>query len=154
MEIQFWQWIVFGILLILFELLIPSFTICWFGISALGVGVLLLFYPNMSIAFQVLNWTIFSIFVVGYWIYFLKPKMVNKTKTGSPLEALKDSTAVVITLPTESKRGMIRFSEPFMGSRDWSFLCDETVLVNTQVKISGVSGNTLLVSPLVNNIEV
>ena len=42
MNLEWWHWIVGGIVLILAELVIPSFFIVWFGLGALFVGLLAL----------------------------------------------------------------------------------------------------------------
>ena len=41
MELQmlYWHWLVLGVVLIVAEIFIPSFTILWFGLGALVVGV-------------------------------------------------------------------------------------------------------------------
>ena len=42
MHLEWWHWVVGGIVLILAELAIPSFFIVWFGLGALLVGLLAL----------------------------------------------------------------------------------------------------------------
>ena len=44
MDLQYWHWLVFGMILIIAELFIPSFTIFWFGLGALAVGGLFWFF--------------------------------------------------------------------------------------------------------------
>ena len=41
-QMLYWHWLVFGMILMLLELVVPSFTIFWFGLGGLVVGVLLL----------------------------------------------------------------------------------------------------------------
>ena len=40
MDIQllYWHWLVIGMLLVVAEIFIPSFTVLWFGLGALVVG--------------------------------------------------------------------------------------------------------------------
>ena len=35
MQMLYWHWLVFGILLVIAEIFIPSFTIMWFGLGAI-----------------------------------------------------------------------------------------------------------------------
>ena len=37
-HIQYWHWLVFGMVLIMAELFVPSFTIFWFGLGGLLVA--------------------------------------------------------------------------------------------------------------------
>ena len=60
MEMLYWHWLVLGLLLIVAEIFVPSFTILWFGLGALVVGVLALMV-KMSFSVQVLLWTISSV---------------------------------------------------------------------------------------------
>ena len=55
MDIQmlYWHWLVLGLLLVVGEIFIPSFTILWFGLGALVVGLVELLIP-MSLSVQIL----------------------------------------------------------------------------------------------------
>ena len=55
---EYWQWIVFGIALMLSEIFIGSFFIVWFGAAAVVVGLLVLPLPNMSGTAQLILWAI------------------------------------------------------------------------------------------------
>ena len=57
MNPEWWHWIVGGIVLVLAELVIPSFFIVWFGLGALLVGLLLLAVPDLSLPTQIVAWT-------------------------------------------------------------------------------------------------
>ena len=50
--LEWWHWIVLGLVLTLAELAVPAFFIIWFGLGALGVGIALLILPNLSLATQ------------------------------------------------------------------------------------------------------
>ncbi len=39
MQVEWWYWIIAGICLVGLELIVPSFTIIWFGLGALVVGI-------------------------------------------------------------------------------------------------------------------
>ena len=47
-RILYWYWLVFGMLLIIAELFIPSFTVFWFGLAAVMTALILwLFFPSL-----------------------------------------------------------------------------------------------------------
>ena len=58
-EVLYWYWMVLGLILIVAEIFIPSFTILWFGIGAMLVGMTML-VVDISFTIQVLLWTIFD----------------------------------------------------------------------------------------------
>ena len=150
MELAYWHWLVFGMMLIMAEIFVPSFTIFWFGLGALAVGVLIWLLPGLSLAAQILGWTLFSVLLTAFWFMVMKPRMVDKTRAGMSREALLGETGQVIRAPDGERRGIVRFTKPLLGSDEWSFICDEPVQIGDRVQIRDVSGNTLVVAPKPN----
>lgn len=147
MELQYWHWLVFGMVLIIAEVFIPSFTIFWFGLGALAVGGLMWIVPTLGITAQVLLWTFFSALLTAFWFLVMKPRMQDKTRAGMSREALLGETGQVIRVPEGDRRGLVRFSKPLLGSDEWSFISDDPVGLGDRVQIRDVSGNTLIVAP-------
>jgi inner membrane protein len=143
--IQPWHWLVFGMILIVFELAVPSFTIIWFGCGAVVVAGLSWFIPNLSISVQIFSWAIASIFFTAIWFLIFKPKMIDKTQAGISLEAVLGASGLVVRVPHESIRGVVKFTTPLLGAEEWQFICDETVSPGDRVTVADVSGNTLIV---------
>ena len=150
MGLEYWHWLVFGMILILAELFIPSFTIFWFGLGAMAVGGLIWLVPSMDLTAQLLLWTVFSALMTAFWFLVMKPRMVDKTRAGMSREALLGETGQVIRIPDGERRGLVRFSKPLLGSDEWSFICDEPVHIGDRVQIRDLSGNTLVVIPKLN----
>jgi membrane protein implicated in regulation of membrane protease activity len=144
-KLLYWHWLVFGMLLMLLELAIPSFTIFWFGLGGLVVGVLLLLFSGMPIAWQILLWVVASCGFVFFWFKVLKPRMTDQTMAGISREAVLGETAMVIRKPEGERRGELRFAVPVLGSETWSFICTEDVDVGDRVVVRDVSGNTMMV---------
>lgn len=150
MGLEYWHWLVFGMILIIAELFIPSFTIFWFGLGAMAVGGLIWLVPSMDLTAQLLLWTVFSALMTAFWFLVMKPRMVDKTRAGMSREALLGETGQVIRIPDGERRGLVRFSKPLLGSDEWSFICDEPVHIGDRVQIRDLSGNTLVVIPKLN----
>lgn len=150
MELLYWHWLVLGMILIMSEIFIPSFTIVWFGLAALAVGGLLGLVPDVSLTMQLLLWAIFSALLTTFWFLVMKPRMLDRTRAGMSREALMGETGQVIRTPEGDRRGVVRFSKPLLGDDEWSFICDEPVQLGDRVQIRDVSGNTLVVA-LKNN---
>ena len=142
---QYWHWIVFGMLLIIAELFIPSFTIFWFGLAALAVGLVLLAAPGIDFTWQLLAWALASCLMTLGWFKLFKPLMADRTKAGISREAIMGETGLVIRTPEESKRGVVRFATPLLGEDEWPFICEQPVAAGDRVAVSDISGNTLIV---------
>ena len=54
MMMQWWHWLIAGVVMILLEFPIPGFVICFFGVSALLTGALLLLFPCIGLVWQIL----------------------------------------------------------------------------------------------------
>ena len=145
--IVWWYWLVFGMLLIAAEMLIPSFTLFWFGLSALLMALLLFLAPQTSLSLQIIGWALGSIFFTVLWFKFFKPTMVDRTKAGISREAVTGETGLVTRAPHGDVRGIVRFSMPLLGDDEWEFICHEECAVGDRVEIIDVSGNTLIVKP-------
>ena len=144
-EFQFWHWIVFAFILLAVELFAPSFVALCLGLSALLVSLVKLALPAASFPIQIFLWTICSIAFVTAFFKLFKPRMKNRTLAGVAREAVIGETGRVIRLPTEAQPGMMRFTIPLLGNDEWLFVCEKQVELGDNVKITEVSGNTLIV---------
>lgn len=149
-QVLYWYWLVFGMILILLELAVPSFTIFWFGLGALLVGGLLLLAPGIALTLQVLLWVAASTGFAIFWFKVLKPRMTDRTHAGISREAVLGETAMVIRVPEGARRGEIRFSVPVLGSDTWPFICVDEVVEGERVVVHDVSGNTMMVKKVTN----
>ena len=147
LELQYWHWLVFGMLLVAGEIFVPSFTILWFGLGALFVGLLMLL-TDLNFPAQILIWTISSVLFTVLWFKYFKPKMIDKTSAGITRDAAIGESGQVIKAPTEHSRGQVRFTTPILGNDEWDFICDSQVALGDRVHIREISGNTLIVVKL------
>ena len=143
--VLYWHWIVLGIGLMALEILLPSFVALWFGAAAIIVGLIVLIIPSMSLSIQVLCWVIIAILFTWLWFKFMQPLSKDRTKAGLSREAIVGETAQVLSPPTNERRGTLRFSVPILGADEWSFLCDDVVEAGDRVRVSDISGNSLIV---------
>ena len=144
-KLLYWHWLVFGMILILAELFIPSFTIFWFGLGGIGVAAWVWFAPNISMSLQLFIWAMASCLFTFLWFKFFKPLMADRTKAGISREAALGESGRVIKPPLEGNRGVVRFTTPLLGAEEWPFICDQPVGVGDRVFVKEVSGNTLIV---------
>ena len=136
-----------GMLLVVGEIFIPSFTIFWFGLGAIVVG-LLMTLVTLSFTAQILIWTVSSVAFTALWFKYLKPKMTDRTSAGISRDAAIGEAGQVIKAPTEHSRGQVRFTTPVLGDDEWDFISDDDVRIGDRVFIKEISGNTLIVVKL------
>tara|TARA_B100001173_G_scaffold181399_1_gene156586 strand:- start:1552 stop:2004 length:453 start_codon:yes stop_codon:yes gene_type:complete len=142
---EYWQWIVFGIVLMLSEIFIGSFFIVWFGAAAVVVGLLVLPLPNMSGTAQLVIWAISSASFALAWFKLIKPLNIDKTKAGLSRESLLGEVGQVLQVPSGDKRGKVRFPAPVLGSDEWLIISHEAVSIGDRVSVVDLSGNALIV---------
>ena len=144
-KMLWWYWIAIGMLLMLAEILVPSFTIFWFGLAGLVVGGVLWLLPEIALSWQLTIWALASIAFTLAWFKYFKPTMIDRTKAGISREAVLGETGQVIRIPQEGRRGMVRFSLPLLGANEWEFIATDEVALGDRVVVMDVSGNTLVV---------
>ena len=147
-HVAYWHWLVFGMLLIITEIFVPSFTIFWFGLSAVAVSGVMLVLPDISFTWQLFVWAVGSCLMTFLWFKFIKPRMVDRTQAGIAKESLVGQTGHVIKAPVEGRNGVMRFSVPILGSDEWAFFCSDPVAAGDRVVVREISGNTLIVSAI------
>ncbi len=147
MHMLYWHWLVFGILLVIAEIFIPSFTIMWFGLGAILVGLVSM-AVDMSFNWQLLLWTVSSVGFTVFWFLVIKPKMVAHNQQGLAQESAIGEAGQVIKLPTETSNGKMRFSTPILDHEEWEFSCDSEVALGDRLHIKEISENVLVVTKL------
>jgi membrane protein implicated in regulation of membrane protease activity len=145
MQILWWHWVVLGIVLTLLELAVPSFFLVWFGLGALIVGGLAVFFPSIPFAFQILMWTASSLLFVWLWFKVFKPTMY-KSRAGMARGSLIGEVGLVTRDIRPYEKGQIRFQKPILGDEVWESVSDQEIRVGERVRVLDVEGNTLKVS--------
>lgn len=143
--ILYWYWLVFGMILVITEIFIPSFTILWFGLGAILVSALLWFMPELALSWQLFIWAIASTIFTILWFKYFKPQMKDLTKAGISREAIMGEAGLVVRVPYGNERGVVRFTTPLLGSDEWQFICETEVQSGERVFVKEISGNTLVV---------
>ena len=141
--IEWWHWIVLGLGLIIAELLIPAFFIIWFGIGAIGVGLVVLIAPDLAIAAQVILWALLSAALVGFWLRCLKPRTV--TAIGTSAASVAGEVGVLVSEISPETRGQVRFQKPVLGSDVWECYADHMIAAGERVRVIVVEGHFIKV---------
>lgn len=145
MQLEWWHWIVGGIVLILAELAIPSFFVVWFGLGALLVGLLALTLPDLSLTTQVATWTLASLAMVFLWFRVFRPN-AHKTRVGMAEGEVIGEIGLMVSAVAPFERGKVRFQRPLLGSEEWACLADAPIAAGERVKVVAVEGSFLKIS--------
>ena len=120
-KIFYWYWLVFGMVLIIAEIFIPSFTIFWFGLGAIIVGGLLFFIPHLSFSWQLFTWAVASCLFTLLWFKFIKPLMSDRTKAGISREAILGESGQVVKIPAEKRHGRASSTSDLLLNQQMTF---------------------------------
>jgi len=145
MKIEWWYWVLAGFILIGLELVIPSFTIIWFGLGALLVGILVAVSPSLPDWLQVLLWALASVAFTVMWFKYLKPKG-DRTHAGLSKEGIIGETGIIIKgTPDSYAKGRIRFRISILGADEWACFAEEPLNVGDTVIVEDIEGQILKV---------
>ncbi|AMX03821.1 NfeD family protein [Microbulbifer thermotolerans] len=144
-NIAYWHWLVLGLLLVTAEIFVSGFILFWFGLAALVIGVLLVIV-DIPITLQLLLWAGISFALLIGWLKLIRPKWKDRTTSGMAAEALTGQIGLVLESNAGRNRGRLKFPAPILGEEEWLFICTEEVAIGERVKVTDISGNTLIVT--------
>ncbi|WP_314493885.1 NfeD family protein [Pseudomonas sp. MLB6B] len=143
MDMQWWIWLVFGVALILLELLLPTFFILWFGIGAVLVALTALVVPSLHLDMQVLLWVLFSSVTTLLWFKIFRRKKPDVRWTA---DSVIGEVGLLTAAVSEFQKGRVRFQKPILGSEEWICVADSEIAVGERVRLTAIEGNTARIS--------
>jgi len=146
-EILYWHWLVLGVVLIIGEMFLPSFTILWFGLGAVLVGLVLL-VVDLDVSLQILLWTLSAVIFTIIWFRLIKPRVSDRNNTELAKQSSVGESGLVIKLPTDTTNGTLRFSTSILGKDEWEFTCKSKVKLGDRLYVEQISGDQLVVTKL------
>lgn len=141
-----WHWLVFGLGLMMVEMLLTTFTALWFGAAAVAVSLLVWLMPQMAMTAQILIWLALSIILIYLWFKVIRPRTHNRTLAGMAAESLIGQVGMITVAPTLGQSGIVRFSIPLVGSDEWRCRSEDAVAVGDRVRVVTILGNELVVA--------
>jgi len=145
MTIEWWYWIVGGIVLILLELVLPSFSVLWFGLGAIIVGLLVLVAPGFPLTGQILLWSIASVTMTVLWFRVFR-RIRHKTRIGTASGDIIGEIGLLVVDTAPFKRGKVRFQRPILGAEEWPCTADVEIPAGSRVSLVSVEGSFLKVA--------
>lgn len=144
--LQPWHWFVFGVVLIIAEMFLPSFFLLWFGAAAVVVSGVVFVVP-MGASGAILLWLVLSAIFCLAWFKWIQPTFKSRTKAGLGAAVIIGEVGMITKSPSGEHAGVVRFSTPKAGASEW--VCrsqgDLPLAVGERVEIVNIVGNELLV---------
>jgi len=145
MDIQWWYWIVAGAVLIIMELVVPSFFILWFGVGALLVALALWLLPGLSLTAQIALWSGASLVMVLLWFRVFAGDRL-KTQSGTTQGEVVGEIGLLVSAVAPFQHGKVRFQKPILGSEQWTCMAEEAIPAGERVRILAFEGNCVKVA--------
>ncbi|MBS1190594.1 MAG: hypothetical protein H6R10_2386 [Rhodocyclaceae bacterium] len=145
MNLEWWQWVVGGIVLVIAELAVPAFFIIWFGLGALLVGVVMFLAPALTTTAQLSLWMVASVAMVILWFRIFKASYY-KTRIGSAGGEAIGEIGLLVGAIAPFERGRVRFQRPVLGAEEWECLAETAIAAGERVKVVAIEGSFLKVA--------
>jgi len=141
--LQWWHWIVLGIVFFIVEMMTFTLVFIGFGITSILVGIIdLVFVTNIN--FELSIWGVLSILSILIWYKFFNTKTVSNSGQSN---SMIDMKAIVIEDINPLERGKVKFNIPLLGEREWEAISqtEESIKSGAIVHVVKIKGQILLV---------
>jgi len=140
-----WLWVVFGIILVILELLTGDFLLLGLGLGTISVGALEKYY-NFDFKTDLILWMVFSIAYFVFWKKFINGKVegAKVSRHNAAIGEVGVITKDIIGL----KPGKIEFELPVMGAKVWLAVSNKDIPKGKKAKIVDIKGQYLEVEPV------
>lgn len=143
--IEWWYWVLLGIVLVLLELAIPAFFVLWFGLAALLVGGLMLVF-EMALVAQLIVWGSASLAALALWLRLFRPRL-GDNRIGSATGEVIGECGLLVDRVAPFQRGRVRFQKPVLGAEEWPCLAELEIAAGERVRVVAIEGHYLKVQP-------
>jgi membrane protein implicated in regulation of membrane protease activity len=136
-HLEFWHWLIFGVLLMALEVLAPAMVLMWFGFGAIVTGITLWLFPGLGFAGQILMFALVSLVSVFGWrkSHFREENIRSDTPDLNNRLLSHIGKEYVLTDAIINGRGTIR-----VGDTAWRVQSDDDMPAGARVRVTGVDG--------------
>lgn len=142
---EWWHWVVGGIVLILLELAIPAFFVIWFGLGALLVAGTLLLAGELPLTAQLLVWTLSSLAMTALWFGVFRPGR-QTTRIGTAAGETIGEVGLLVSAVAPFARGRVRFQKPILGAEEWACMAETEIPAGVRVRVVSIEGSYVKVA--------
>ncbi|WP_251358908.1 NfeD family protein [Kangiella sp. TOML190] len=146
MQMEYWHWLVLGLVLLILEMFAPGAILLWFGVAGLIVGILQLVFGEL-ISPQI-QWLIFSVLSVASIILWKSYAKKHKIDVRDENDTLNQRGKALIGKEFILSKAIINgVGKAKVGDTHWRVLGPDTA-VQARVKVVGFEGASLKVEPV------
>jgi len=140
-DIVFWHWWIIAGLLLILELILPSFFFLWLGIAAAATGFVLLVLPSMPMEMQLVIFSVASVIAVLAWRKYRETKPVESDQPNLNRRG-QQYVGRVFTLDRPIQNGVGKVE---VDDSTWRVKGPD-LPAGTHVKVTGVDGVVFVVA--------
>ena len=142
-HLEYWHWLVLGLVLIIIEMLAPNAILLWFGMAAGIVGLLLLLMPEMAWQTQFVLFSILSVSTLLGWKAYAKKHPAKSDSAYASLNKRgEDLIGRTFTLDENIVNG---YGKIRVDDTMWKIRCDKDAGIGANVRVTEVDGTVLVV---------
>ncbi len=131
--IDFWHWWIFAVVLVIIEILAPSFFALWMAIAAFLTGLAILLAPQLGWEYQLMIFAVLSVMSIVMWRrYYLKNPIVSDQPNLNRRGAQYIGRVVTLQTPITDGVGKIKLDDS-----TWKVTGPDCA-VGQKVRISGL----------------
>ena len=149
-NVIWWYWIIFGISLIIAEMVTGTFITLGFGVAAILVGLLdLIATPN--IVMQIGLWLVLSVMIITFLFKYFKGQ--STVSSSGQSDHGFDTLGTVTQAIEKHGRGKVKFDTPVLGNTLWHATSEEDLSIGQRVAITEVNGQLIKVAKIHSSIN-
>lgn len=145
-SIEYWHWLIFGVILLSLEILVFGAIFLWFGIAAIIVGTLVFLIPTLLWMPQILIWSILAVAGAVGWQQYRKKNPPKDNAKGMNRRG-EQYIGRHFTLTKDIVNGV---GEMHVDDTRWKIVCHHDLTAGTKVTVRGVEGTSLRVEDYIS----
>lgn len=143
---EFWHWLVFGLLLLVAEIFVFGAVLMWFGFAAILVGILAFFVPALIWMPSLALWAFLSLSLAFGWHLYRKSHPA-KSSTTTINRRGEQIVGRHFTLMKDVVNGV---GELHVDDTRWKIVSHHDLPTGSKVKVIAVEGTSLRVEEYIS----
>lgn len=144
--IEYWHWLVLGLILLGLEILVFGAVFLWMGIAALAVGVILFIVPTLMWMPQILIWSVIAVIGAFGWQFYRKKNPAKDNAKGMNRRG-EQYIGRHFTLAKDIVNGA---GELHVDDTRWKIVSYKDLTAGMKVKVVAVEGTSLRVEEFIS----
>ena len=144
--IEYWHWLVLGIVLLGLEILVFGAIFLWMGVAALFVGVLVFLIPTLLWMPQIVIWSVLAVAGALGWQHYRKKNPAKDNAKGMNRRG-EQYIGRHFTLHKDIVNGV---GELNVDDTRWKIVSSHDLPAGAKVKVTAIEGTSLRVEEFIS----